>query len=105
MPNGGCHPRVIVADDHSIVCTALKQLPESLPDITVTAAVRSGRALPDALAQSSVDLTVTDYPRQPADPDGDGLRPTSRLQRIYPEIPVVVFTMVINGAILHRGFA
>ncbi|HTH60556.1 MAG TPA: response regulator transcription factor [Paraburkholderia sp.] len=102
MTTGGRHPRVIVADDHPIVRMAMKQLLESLPGVTVDAEVASGRELLDTLAQSDADLIVTDYSMQQTDPDEDGLRLIARLRRIYPAIPVVVFTMVTNGAILHQ---
>lgn len=94
--------RVIVADDHPIVRIAMKQLLESLPGLTVGASAASGRELLDALAQSPVDLIVTDYTMQQSTPDEDGLRLLSRLRRTCPAIPVVVFTMMTNGAILHQ---
>lgn len=34
--------------------------------------------------------------------DEDGLRLVSRLRRLYPDTPVIVFTMVTNGGILHQ---
>lgn len=102
MTTGGRRACVIVADDHPIVRIAMKQLLESLPDVTVSAAVASGSELLHALARASVDLIVTDYTMQQADPDEDGLRLIARLRRVYPAIPVVVFTMVTNGAILHE---
>lgn len=102
MTTGGRHTRVIVADDHPIVRMAMKQLLESLPNATVAAAVASGHALLQALEQSGTDLIVTDYAMQQASPDEDWLRLLARLRRLYPSIPVVVFTMVTNGAILHQ---
>ena len=103
MTTGGPQPRAIVADDHPIVRMAMKQLLEALPDgITVGASVASGRELLDALENSPVDLIVTDFSMQQDRPDEDGLRLVARLRRLYPATPVVVFTMVTNGAILHQ---
>jgi len=93
---------VIVADDHPIVRMAMKQLLDSLPGMTVSSAVASGRELLATLEHASVDLIVTDYSMQQANPDEDGLRLIARLTRLYPAIPVVVFTMVTNGAVLHQ---
>ncbi|TDV23830.1 LuxR family two component transcriptional regulator [Paraburkholderia caballeronis] len=98
----GRQSQVLVADDHPIVRIAMKQLLESLPGITVSAALSSGRELLQALEHSQPDLIVTDFTMQQANPDEDGLRLVARLRRLYPAIPVVVFTMVTNGAILHQ---
>jgi len=93
---------VIVADDHPIVRVAMKQLLETFPDLTVSDAVASGRELLDTLERTGADLIVTDYSMQQTDPDEDGLRLIARLRRLYPAIPVVVFTMVTNGAVLQQ---
>jgi len=93
---------VIVADDHPIVRMAIKQLLDSLPGLSVGAVAASGRELLDALERAGAELIVTDYSMQQDNPDEDGLRLIARLARRYPAIPVVVFTMVTNGAILDQ---
>lgn len=102
MTTGERHARVVVADDHPIVRIAMQQLLDSLPDVTVSAAVASGRELLDALPHAGADLIVTDYAMQQAAPDEDGLRLIARLRRLYPAVPVVVFTMVTNGGVLDQ---
>jgi DNA-binding NarL/FixJ family response regulator len=59
VTTGERHARVIVADDHPIVRIAMKQLLDSLPDVTVIAAAASGRELLDALAHAGADLILS----------------------------------------------
>jgi two-component system capsular synthesis response regulator RcsB len=60
VTTGERHARVIVADDHSTVRIAMKQLLDSLPGVTVIAAAASGRQLLDALTRAGTDASNAD---------------------------------------------
>ncbi|MCC7784312.1 response regulator transcription factor, partial [Klebsiella pneumoniae] len=47
-------------------------------------------------------LIVTDFSMAARSGDEDGLRLIERLQRLFPEIPIVVFTMLSNSGILNQ---
>ncbi|WP_310124121.1 response regulator transcription factor [Paraburkholderia terricola] len=94
--------RVILADDHPIVLRGVADLLRSVPGFTVTAIAHSGAELIELLEATACDLVVTDFTMRQNSTDEDGLRLVDRLKRLYPTIPIVVFTMLTNGGILHR---
>jgi two-component system, NarL family, captular synthesis response regulator RcsB len=94
--------RIVVADDHPIVLSAIADYFNGLPGWRVQAKADSGARLLAVLAETPCDLIVTDLSMQDEGGSEDGLRLISRLRRLYPETPIVVFTMVTNGGILHE---
>ncbi|WP_322032537.1 response regulator transcription factor [Paraburkholderia sp. J76] len=94
--------RIVVADDHPVVLTAISGYLDSLPGFRVVAKATTGAELIDALRDTGCELIITDFSMQGDVEDEDGLRLVSRLRRLYPDTPVIVFTMVTNGGILHQ---
>jgi two-component system, NarL family, captular synthesis response regulator RcsB len=94
--------RIVVADDHPVVLTAITDYLDQLPGHRVVAKANSGADLVEILRKTPCDLLVTDFSMQGELEDEDGLRLISRLRRQYPNTPVVVFTMLTNGGILHE---
>ncbi|MEN2468619.1 DNA-binding response regulator [Burkholderia stabilis] len=94
--------QVIVADDHPITRLAIIRAIDALPGFKVAAGVGSGHELLETLGKQACDLIVTDFAMQQSEPDEDGLRLIARLGRLYKSIPVVVFTMLTNGGVLHQ---
>jgi two-component system, NarL family, captular synthesis response regulator RcsB len=94
--------RIVVADDHPVVLTVLTDYLNTLPGFKVVAKAETGAGLMDALRSNECELIVTDFSMQGAVEDEDGLRLIGRLRRHYPETPVVVFTMLTNGGVLHE---
>lgn len=94
--------RIVVADDHPIVLSAITDYLDTLPGCRVQAKADSGARLLAVLAETPCDLIVTDFSMQDEDGGEDGLRLIGRLRRLYPRTPIVVFTMVTNGGILHE---
>ncbi|WMD18515.1 response regulator transcription factor [Achromobacter seleniivolatilans] len=93
---------VVVADDHPIILSAVAHALGEL-GFVVRATVRSGAELLDELARNGpFGLIVTDFTMKGKDDEVDGLRLIGRLQRLYPDTPIVIFTMLTNGAILNR---
>jgi two-component system, NarL family, captular synthesis response regulator RcsB len=102
MTNATQDVRIVVADDHPVVLTAISDYLDSMPGFKVVAKAGTGAGLIDALRGNDCELIVTDFSMQGEVEDEDGLRLISRLRRLYPDTPVVVFTMLTNGGILHQ---
>lgn len=96
------HRRIVVADDHPLILFAVTEALGSAPPLKVVAAARSGKELLATLETQPCELVVTDFSMQPAQTDDDGLPLLRRLRHRHPGLPVVVFTMLTNGGILHR---
>ncbi|WP_321916374.1 MULTISPECIES: response regulator transcription factor [unclassified Paraburkholderia] len=94
--------RIVVADDHPVVLTAISDYLNTTPGFRVVAKAATGAGLIDALRDTECELIITDFSMQGDVEDEDGLRLVSRLRRLYPDTPVIVFTMVTNGGILHQ---
>ncbi|CAM2143528.1 MULTISPECIES: response regulator transcription factor [Paraburkholderia] len=102
MTNATQTLRIVVADDHPLVLTAISDYLTQAPGCTVVGTADSGARLLDLLRRTPCDLLVTDFSMQGEVEDEDGLRLIARLRRLYPGLPVVVFTMLTNGGILHE---
>ncbi|WMD22090.1 response regulator transcription factor [Achromobacter seleniivolatilans] len=102
MISTGQEIRIILADDHPIVSLALASSLSKIPGFNVVATAKSGLELISAIQDHSCDLIVTDFTMQADTADEDGLRLIQRLKRLYPAIPVVVFTMLTNSGILSE---
>lgn len=94
--------RIVVADDHPVISLALADSLNEIPEFTVVATARSGLELVAAVQEQPCHLIVTDFSMRSRTPDEDGLRLIQRLQRIAPQTPIVVFTMLSNSGILNQ---
>ncbi|MEM5317680.1 response regulator transcription factor [Paraburkholderia sp. JHI869] len=102
MTNATQDVRIVVADDHPVVLTAISDYLDGMPGFRVVAKATTGAGLIDALRDTECELIITDFSMQGDVEDEDGLRLVSRLRRLFPDTPVIVFTMVTNGGILHQ---
>jgi two-component system capsular synthesis response regulator RcsB len=95
--------RIIVADDHPLILFAVAEALKVVPPLTckIVAAVRSGRELLATLETQPCELVVTDFSMDPTQAD-DGLPFILHLRHRFPDLPVVVFTMLTNGGILQE---
>lgn len=101
-PPSGRDVRVIIADDHPIISLAVADSLNGVPGFSVVAIARSGLELISAVQKHPCHLIVTDFTMQSEAVDEDGLRLIKRLQRMFPQIPIVVFTMLTNSGILNQ---
>ena len=79
--------RVILADDHTLMLDALKNLLE--PEFEVVGTFADGRALVEAAPQLKPDVIVLDI----AMPIMNGLNAGQRLKRLMPEVKLIYLTM------------
>lgn len=75
-------------------------------DVTLVAEADSPEALLAVLSETPADLLITDFSMPSAD-EADGLGLVQRIRRLYPDLPIIVLTMMSNvgvlGAILATG--
>ena len=90
--------RVILADDHPVVRNGVKL---ALADFDIVAECADSTELFAALARHRVDAVVTDY-AMPGGVYQDGAVMLERLHRLYPEIKIIVLTLLKNPAILAK---
>ncbi|MFC4762856.1 response regulator [Dyella koreensis] len=98
--------RIIISDDHPVVLMGLKAALQSYGDrFRIVGEARNGKELIQLLAQESCDLLITDF-SMPGDPPAeDGLAMLSRLRESYPQLPILVLTMLSNPALVQGMLA
>jgi two-component system, NarL family, captular synthesis response regulator RcsB len=94
--------RIVMADDHPVIRHAAVAAIGRISGMHIAASVASGTELLDALQTGEWHLIVTDLLMHSEHADRDGLHLVRHLKRLYPAIPVIVFTMVRNRDILHE---
>ncbi|WP_199100021.1 response regulator transcription factor [Dyella sp. ASV21] len=95
--------RIVISDDHPVVLIGLKtSLREYGHDLSVVGEARNGPELLDLLARTPCDLLITDF-SMPADVEGfDGLSLLQLVRDRYPELPILVLTMLRNPALVQN---
>jgi DNA-binding NarL/FixJ family response regulator len=80
-------PRILLADDHTLVAEAFKRLLE--PEFEVVATVGDGRALLRSATELKPDLVLVDLNM----PLLNGLDASEQLKQALPKIKIIVLTM------------
>jgi two-component system, NarL family, captular synthesis response regulator RcsB len=93
--------RIVIADDHPVILFGAEQALLKFPGIQVVARARQSTELIKALLTTPCDVLVTDL-AMPGGQFGDGLPMIGYLRRNFPDIPIVVLTMLENAALLKR---
>ncbi len=91
-------PRIILADDHTLVAEACKKLLE--PEFEVVRIVPDGRALLEAAAQLQPDVIVSDI----AMPQLNGLDAGEQVRRLLPSVRLVILTMNASRELAAEAF-
>lgn len=82
--------RVLIADDHTIVRTGVRQLLEAKPDIKVVGEARDGAETLALVETLRPDIVLMDI----AMPAMDGLEATRSIKERWPSTAVLVLTML-----------
>lgn len=105
--------KIILADDHDILRTGLKELINKEPAFEVVAEAGDGEELLTKLKSFKCDLVVLDLSM----PELDGIAALKEIKKRYPKIKVIILTMqkdqeqfkqaMAHGALgyLHKGDA
>jgi len=89
---------VILADDHSIVRSGLRQLLNGAGDIQVVGEAADGHGLLALLRNAVADIVLLDMSM----PGLSGVDLIKRLQQDHPELPVLVLSMHVEAQIVAR---
>lgn len=81
--------RVLIADDHAIVRSGLKQFLETTGDFEVIAEATSGEQVLALLRNLTCDILMLDISL----PDLNGLEVLKRVKRVQPAVAVIIFSM------------
>lgn len=93
---------VVIADDHPIVLLGVRELIERDERFTVIAEASSPSELIRVLEEHAPDILITDYNMPENSVYGDGLKLVQYLVRHFPNVQVLVLTMISNSLILSR---
>ena len=91
--------RLLLVDDHPVVCSGYRRYLEQVDDIQVAAEVGSGAEAYRLATLLHPDVVVFDLTL----PDVNGIELLRRLCRRHPGIRVLVFTMHENELLMHRA--
>jgi two-component system invasion response regulator UvrY len=81
--------KILIADDHAIVRSGLKQIVDDTPDIEVAGEAIDGRELLAKLAKDKYDVVVLDISM----PGQNGIDVLRQIKSLYPELPVLILSM------------
>lgn len=93
---------VVIADDHPIVLLGVRELVERNRCFRVVGEAGRSDGLIELLESQPVDLLITDFNMPGDSPYGDGLKLMEYVTRHFPEVRVLVLTMISNPLILTR---
>lgn len=91
--------RVLIADDHAIVRTGLKQIIATTLDIVVVGEASRGDKIPDRLRGCAVDLLLLDM----AMPGLAGIELIRSLRLQHGTLPILILSMHNEGQIVARA--
>jgi two-component system, NarL family, captular synthesis response regulator RcsB len=93
--------RVVVADDHPVILFGAEHALLKFPMIEIVGRARQSTDLIKLLQSIACDVLVTDL-AMPGGQYGDGLPLIGYLRRNFPDLGIVVLTMLENAALLKR---
>lgn len=81
--------RILIADDHPVVCRGLKQILAETPGFAVADEVHNGKEMLDKVQQEDYDVALLDISM----PGMHGIDVLKELKRQKPELPVLVLSI------------
>jgi len=90
--------RIVVADDHTLIAEACKQLLE--PEFEVVALVKNGQALIDSVCHLNPDVALVDIYMSPL----NGLDACEHIRSLKLAVKVVILTMCVDPALAAEAF-
>lgn len=91
-------PRILIADDHTLVAEACRKLLET--DYEVVATVSDGRALVRAVAETRPQLVIVDVSM----PLLNGLDATQQIKELLPSVRVIFLTVNPDADLAAEAF-
>jgi two-component system response regulator NreC len=84
--------KIILADDHQLIRTALKSFIESIKNLSVIGEASNGREVIDLLKKDLPDIVIIDI----AMPELNGLQTIKYLLKDHPQLKIIVLSMHSN---------
>jgi two-component system, NarL family, invasion response regulator UvrY len=81
--------RILIVDDHAVVCGGLRQFLANTPDCQIAGEARTGADALAQVAEESWDLVLLDIGL----PDMSGIEVLNRIRSRRPALPVLIFSM------------
>ncbi|NOT54177.1 MAG: response regulator transcription factor [Deltaproteobacteria bacterium] len=91
--------RILIADDHPVVCEGLAALINRTPDMTVVGEAQSGRAAVTLFAECAPDLALMDLRM----PDLDGVGAIREIRAMSPTARFLVLTTYDGDEDIYRA--
>ncbi|GAA4502112.1 response regulator transcription factor [Hymenobacter ginsengisoli] len=92
--------RIFLVDDHTIVRDGLRALLANEPNITIVGEASNGQELLDRLPTAPADVVLLDANM----PVLDGLATTQRLRAEYPQVRVLILSMLAHERYIGQLF-
>lgn len=92
--------KVLIADDHPLFLLGLKAAIENIQGFHVIGEAQNVDELYSALEATLPDVVVTDF-SMPGTDNADGLRLITTVRHKYPEIPIIVVTILSNEGLIE----
>lgn len=91
--------QTVIVDDHPITLIGMRALLSDNPKLSIVGEAQDVGGLFELLGRQSCDLLITDL-MMPGSEQVDGLRLIQQLRRRYPQLAIVVITMLNNPALI-----
>ncbi|WON77495.1 response regulator [Serratia sp. UGAL515B_01] len=92
--------RVVLLDDHQVVLAGMKDYLQQLPNIIVAECFSTSSELIRYVTATPPDIIITDYNMPKDESYQDGLKFVGYLVRKFPQIKLLVLTMINNPLIV-----
>jgi len=96
--------RVAIADDHPLLLAGITHELGTQPDIRIVGTASSSTQLVELLNRHAVDVLISDY-AMPGGSHGDGVTLFAFLKEHFPEVGLIVLTMMNNVDVIRSLLA
>jgi two-component system capsular synthesis response regulator RcsB len=96
--------RVAIADDHPLLLAGLAHELQGQADVHIVGAATNSTALVELLQSQPVDVIISDY-AMPGGSYGDGITLFSLLRQQFPDVRLIVLTMLGNADVIRSLLA
>lgn len=93
--------KIILADDHPIITFGVRMALEREPGMEICGEAQDSTALIELMDKVSPDVLISDF-YMPGGKHGDGLTLVSFVKRHYPNVKLIILTMMTNPSILEN---
>jgi DNA-binding NarL/FixJ family response regulator len=93
--------RILVADDHDVVCAGLERMIAAHPDLTVCGTASSGAEAVAKAEALAPDVAILDMNMS----DLNGLEATRAIRKLLPATEVLLFTGIETDELMRDAFA